>query len=135
MAGIAFSLNYLSITLAIALALSSLTEIDIYSAMCIILPHIMEFNLTSSPGKYVQMSKVMGEDVKDITVIEAAIKAVEAIRKIETDINIPHRLSQFNIDKSILKKVSALTLTHDFIQNAPRELDVNEIETILIAAY
>jgi len=135
MSGIAFSLNYLSITLAISLSLSSLSDIDIYSSMCIILPHIMEFNLTSSPGKYVQMSKVMGEDVKDITVIEAAIKAVEAIRKLETDINIPQRLSQYNVDKSMLKKAAALTLTHGFIQNAPRDLDASEVETILIAAY
>ena len=82
MAGIAFSIAYLSITLSISLALASKSDISMESAMSIILPHIMEFNLTSSPGKYVQMSKVMGEDVKEITVIEAAIKAVEAIRKL-----------------------------------------------------
>jgi len=86
MSGITFSISFLSVTLAIALSITSNTDLDLESAMSIILPHIMEFNLTASPGKYVQMAKVMGEDVKDITVIEAAIKVVEAIRKMVTDI-------------------------------------------------
>ena len=103
--------------------------------MSIILPHIMEFNLTSSPGKYVQMSKVMGEDVREITVIEAAIKAVEAIRKLESDIDIPQRLSNYDIPKSIFKEVADLAITYPFLENTPREVNTNEIETILIAAY
>lgn len=135
MSGIAFSVSYLSVTLAISLAISSRTDINIESAMSIILPHIMEFNLTTSPGKYVQMSKVMGEDVKDITVIEAAIKAVEAIRKLEADIDIPQRLSNYDISKSLFKEISSLAVSYPFIKNTPRALNEEEIETILIAAY
>ncbi|MFC1669887.1 iron-containing alcohol dehydrogenase [Spirochaetota bacterium] len=135
MSGIAFSTAYLSVTLAISLALASLTELSVEKAMCIILPHIMEFNLTSSPGKYVQMSKVMGEDVKNITVIEAAIKSVEAIRKLESDVAIPQRLSTFNIEKTYFEEISKLAMTYPFYENAPRSIDEKEIETILIAAY
>ena len=135
MAGIAFAVSLLSITLSISLSLVSKTNIDIESAMSIILPHILEFNLTSSPGKYVQMSKVMGEDVREITVIEAAIKAVEAVRKLETDIDIPQRLSSYEISKSVFKDVAELAATYPFIENTPRDVNVNEIETILIAAY
>lgn len=135
MSGIAFSTSYLSLTMAISLALASRSRVDIESLMCVILPHIMEFNLTSSPGKYVQMSKVMGEDVRDITVIEAAIKAVEAIRKLESDVDIPQRLSNYDISKSVFKEVADLTMGYPFIRNTPRELNVSEIETILIAAY
>jgi alcohol dehydrogenase len=135
MAGIAFAVSFLSITLAIALALASKTKLDIESSMSIILPHIMEFNLTSSPGKYVQMSKVMGEDCREITVIEAAIKAVEAIRKLAADIDIPQRLSGYDISKSVFKEVAELAVTYPFVVNTPREINTSEIETILIAAY
>lgn len=135
MAGIAFAVSYLSITLAISLALVSKTNLDIESAMSIILPHIMEFNLTSSPGKYVQMSKVMGEDVREITVIEAAIKAVEAIRKLESDVDIPQRLSSYDVSKSLFKEIADLAVTYPFLENTPRDVNTNEIETILIAAY
>ncbi|OHD62832.1 MAG: hypothetical protein A2176_03020 [Spirochaetes bacterium RBG_13_51_14] len=135
MAGIAFAVSFLSITLSISLALVSKTNLDIESAMSIMLPHIMEFNLTSSPGKYVQMSKVMGEDVRGITVVEAAIKAVEAIRKLGADIDIPQRLSSYDISKSIFKEVADLAATYPFLDNTPREVNNNELETILIAAY
>ncbi len=135
MAGIAFAVSFLSITLAISLALASKTRLDIESSMSIILPHIMEFNLTSSPGKYVQMSKVMGEDCREITVIEAAIKAVEAIRKLAADIDIPQRLSGYDISKSVFKEVAELAATYPFVANTPREINTSEIETILIAAY
>ena len=95
----------------------------------------MEYNLTSAPGKYVQMSKVMDEDVRDITVIEAAIKAVEGVRKLALDVEIPQRLSQFDINKGIFSKVAEITLSYPFIHNAPRALNRDEVETILIAAY
>ena len=135
MSGMAFSVSYLSVTLSLGLALASKAEISIESAMSVILPHIMEFNLTTSPGKYVQMSKVMGEEVKEITVIEAAIKAVEAIRKLEADIDIPQRLSSYDVPKTQFKDIAALTMSYPFIKNTPRPLNENEIETILIAAY
>ncbi len=135
MAGIAFSVAELSVSLAVSMALSTLTEIPIEKGIGMILPHIMEYNLTTSPGKYVQMSKVMDEDVKDITVIEAAIKAVEGVRKIEMEVEIPQRLSQFDIVKSDLTRIAELAMRYPFIENAPRPLSKNEIETILIAAF
>ena len=126
---------FLSVSLAIALALSSKSTIDVDTAVALIIPHIMEFNLTTSPGKYVQMSKVMGEDVRDITVIEAAIKAVEAVRKLEIDIDFPQRLSSFNIAQNQFKSVAELANTYPFIKNTPRMLSRSEIETILRAAF
>lgn len=135
MSGIAFSVAFLSTSLAIALALSSKTSLEVDLAISLIIPHIMEYNLTTSPGKYVQMSKVMGEDVRDITVIEAAIKAVEAVRKLEIDLDIPQRLSTFEVTQSQIKEIAELAFQYPFINNTPRKLSPSEIETILIAAY
>jgi alcohol dehydrogenase class IV len=135
MAGIAFTTTELSLALSISLALSSKFNIQVEKSMGLILPHIMEYNLTSSSGKYVQMSKVMDEELKDITVIEAAIKAVEGVRKLEIDIDIPQRLFQFDISKNDFPEVAEIALSYPFLENAPRNLTKDEIETILIAAY
>ncbi len=135
MSGIAFTVSNLSISLAVALALSTRLSEPINKLMGVILPHIMEYNLTTSPGKYVQMSKVMDEDVKEITVIEAAIKAVEGVRKLEIEIDMPQRLSQFDITKTDFSRIADIAMGYPFIQNAPRQLSRDEIETILIAAY
>ncbi len=135
MSGIAFATTELSLTLAISLALSSIYNISVEKAMGLILPHVMEYNLTSSSGKYVQMSKVMDEELKDITVIEAAIKAVEGVRKLEIEVDIPQRLFQFDISKDKFSKTAEIALAYPFLNNAPRQLTKDEIETILIAAY
>ncbi len=135
MSGIAFTVCNLSVSMAIALALSSRTGVSVPQSMSLLLPHVMEYNLTSSPGKYVQMSKVMDEDVRDITVIEAAIKAVEGVRKLEIDSDIPQRLSSFEIPKTEFSRIAEIALNYPFLENAPRPLSRDEIETILIAAY
>ncbi|MBN2402518.1 MAG: iron-containing alcohol dehydrogenase [Spirochaetes bacterium] len=135
MSGIAFATTELSLCLAISLALSSKFHIPVEKCMGLMLPHIMEYNLTSSSGKYVQMSKVMDEEIRDITVIEAAIKAVEGVRKLEIDVDIPQRLFHLDIQKSEFTKVADIAMSYPFIANAPRLLSKDEIETILIAAY
>ncbi|TAL39477.1 MAG: iron-containing alcohol dehydrogenase [Spirochaetes bacterium] len=135
MSGIAFTVCNLSVSMAIALALSSRTDVTVPQAMALLLPHVMEYNLTSSPGKYVQMSKVMDEDVREITVIEAAIKAVEGVRKLEIDTDIPQRLSHFDLPKTEFSRIAEIALSYPFLENAPRPLSRDEIETILIAAY
>jgi alcohol dehydrogenase class IV len=135
LAGVAFNTSYHSVSLAIGMALSSRSSIPLDKAMALILPHVMEYNLTSSPGRYVQMAKVMDEDVREITVIEAAIKAIEGVRRIEMDVDIAQRLSQFGILKSEFTAVAEAAVSYPFIENAPRPLNRDEIETILIAAY
>lgn len=135
LSGIAMSTSFMSVCFSLSLALSSYTQIPLATGMCIILPHIMEYNLTTSTAKYVQIAKVMDEDVRDITVIEAAIKAVEAIRKIASDIDIPHRLSEYEVSKTIFSKISDVALSYPFIKHSPRTLNRDELETILIAAF
>ncbi|MBN1500430.1 MAG: iron-containing alcohol dehydrogenase [Spirochaetes bacterium] len=135
LAGIAFSTCYLSISLSIGLAMSSRTNIPLSHSIAVLLPHVMEYNLTAAPGRYVQMAKVMDEDVREITVIEAAIKAIEAIRRLEIEVDIPQRISQFGISKTEFSPTANLAMTYPFTYNAPRSLNRDEIETILIAAY
>ena len=53
MSGISFSVSFLSVSLALALAISSKTEIEVDTAVAMIIPHIMEYNLTTSPGNVI----------------------------------------------------------------------------------
>ena len=134
MSGIAFSSAYSSSAMAIALPLTLEADIDIAEAISVLLPYIMEYNLTASAGKYVQIAKVMGEDVRNITVIEAAVKAVEAIRRLSAEVDIPQKLSTFNINKQAFKKVAKTAMGYSFLGNMPKAIDTGEIEAILIAA-
>ncbi|WCL48572.1 iron-containing alcohol dehydrogenase [Leptospira sp. GIMC2001] len=133
--GIAQSVSSLGLCYALSLSASTITNLDIYQSMAILLPHVMEYNLTSSAGKYVHIAKALDEDVSNISVIEAAIKAVEGIRKIYLELKIPQRLSEYEVKKIDLPGIATLASTYSFLDSLPRELPKNEIETILVAAY
>ncbi len=135
LAGMAQNSSGLGICYALSTAISSLTELNFYLAMGILLPHVMDFNLTVSAGRYIQISRSLDEDIKDITVIEAAIKAVEGVRKIYTELNLPQRLSDFEIRKADLRSIADLAMGLAVIKNAMRDVDRSELETILISAY
>ncbi len=135
MGGIAFTGAFLSVSLALALGLGSLHDIPISKTVGLLIPHIMEYNLTTSTPKYVQMAKVMDENVREITVIEAAIKAIEAVRKLSLDIDAPQRISQYEISKTVFSKAAQLAGTYPFIRNTPRPLSQDDLETILIASF
>lgn len=133
--GIAQSISSLGLCYALSLSASSITNLDIFQAMGILLPHVMEYNLTSSAGKYVMIAKALDEDVSNISVIEAAIKAVEGIRKIYMELKIPQRLSEYEVKKIDLPGIATMAATYPFLDSLPRELPKNEIETILVAAF
>ncbi|MEM7182509.1 MAG: iron-containing alcohol dehydrogenase [Spirochaetota bacterium] len=133
--GIAQSVSSLGLTFALSLAATSLTKLDIYQSMSILLTHVMDYNLTSSAQKYVMIARALDEDVTDISVIEAAIKAVDHIRSMYREIKVPSKLSEFEVKKIGLPAIASLASTYPFLESQNRELPKNEIETILLAAF
>jgi alcohol dehydrogenase len=133
--GISQSISSLGICFALSLACSSMTKLDIFQAMSIFLPHVMEYNLTSSANRYVMIARALDEDINDISIIEAAIRAVEGIRKIYLELKIPQKLSEYEVKKIELPSIAALSVSFQFLESLQRELPKNEIETILVAAY
>ncbi len=134
--GMAYANSFLGSSLALAMAINSFTGISEDILLSIMLPHVMEYNLTASPGKYVQIAKVLeGVDIKDITVIEAAIKAVEGVRKLYSEVNLPVRLSDLGLSKGDFTEFAMIASKYHFLQSTPRHLNKDEMETLLIAAF
>ncbi len=135
LAGISQSVSSLGICFALSLAAASMTKLDVFQAMSIFLPHVMEYNLTSSANKYVMIAKSLDEDTNDISIIEAAIRAVEGVRKIYLELKIPQKLSEYEVKKIELPSIASTAAAFPFLDSLPRELPKNELETILVAAY
>ncbi|MCS7205613.1 MAG: iron-containing alcohol dehydrogenase [Leptospiraceae bacterium] len=133
--GIAHSNTSLGLSYSIALSIHLLSGMDFYQAYAILLPHIMEYNLTTSARTYVQIAQALNEDIAQITIIEAAIKAIEGVRKLHLELGLSYKLSDFDLPKEILPEISHFASQFPLVHNTPRELDRNEIETILLAAY
>jgi len=73
-------------------------------ANAIVLPRVMEYTWVAAPEKFAQIARAMGEDISGISMIEAAEKAVEAVKKLCRDIRIP-RLSDLGINREDYQRV------------------------------
>lgn len=135
MTGIAMISSQMGVCWAVAMALTGVTDLDIYYALCLLLPHVMEYFLTATPTQFVSIARSLGEDVKDISVIEAAIKAVEGVRKLFMEVNIPARLSDFDIPKSQIADIAEAAMAFTQIKNGPRAMTRNDIESLLLSAF
>jgi len=120
---------------AMAMAINSIYGINQALALSVVLPYVMEFNLTTSANKLVFICKAFGENISDISVVEAAIKAIESLRKLSIENNIPQRLSELKIAEDDLVKIAKISRNYDFLHNLPRPVSREDILTILSSAY
>ncbi len=100
----------------------------------VLLPHVMEFNLTAAANKFIQIAVALGEKVSDITVIEAAIKSIESIRRMMQDLHIPQRLSEYQFTHEKIDITAKIAAQYDFLSYIPRAAGRNEISEIIEAA-
>ena len=95
------------------------------------LPQFMEFNLTSASGKYVQIARLLGEDTSEISVLEAAIKAVEKVRFFVEDFNLPHKLNDLGFEEINTDEVWSIFSRFEETNHLPRAIGKGELQTIL----
>lgn len=134
LASLSTCFSSLGLTAACGMGLESATEISATVGTSVMLPHIMEFNLTAAANRFIQIAMALGEKVSDVTVIEAAIMAIEAIRKLMLELHIPQRLSEYNIIESKIEQIARVASQYEFLNYIPRPAGRNEISEILSAA-
>ncbi len=135
MGSMALALSKPGLATAISQSASLVMNIPPEEISAIIFPHVIDYNLTSVPGKLVQTAMALGEKIQDITVIEAAIKSAESIRKLLMDLNIPLRLSEVEyFDETKIDLVASITSKYSFLNYLPRPAGRNEINALLQAA-
>ncbi len=88
-AALAFNETRLGIAHAWSSPLGAYFSISHGLANAILLPNVMEFNLIGAPDKYAKIADLMGENISGLSIMEAAAKSVEAVRKLLIDIELP----------------------------------------------
>jgi alcohol dehydrogenase class IV len=70
------------------------------AALTILLPHVCEFNLVAVPERYARVAAMLGERTGELTVVDAARKAVVALRRLATDMGMKQRLSEAGMSEA-----------------------------------
>lgn len=92
LAGMAFNNASLGHVHAMAHQLGGFYDLPHGECNAILLPHVEKFNLIAKVDRFVNMAKLMGENVDGMSPRAAAEKALEAIKQLSQDVGIPDGL-------------------------------------------
>jgi len=142
-AGMAFSNVGLGIVHSMAHPLGARYDVPHGVANALLLPYVMEYNKASSLKKYGDIARAMGVDIKGMSEEQAADAAIEAVKKLSKDINIPQTIKELKkrgTDEVLIKKEDLVQLAKDaFIDPCtggnPRETSVEDILELYNIAY
>ncbi|MDE5618559.1 MAG: lactaldehyde reductase [Clostridia bacterium] len=134
-AGMAFSNVGLGCVHSMAHPLGARFDIAHGVANALLLPIVMEFNMPAAEEKYCQIAKAMGVDTNGMSVAEGAKAAVEAVKKLSLDLEIPQKLRDINIPKEALPQLAKDAFADVCTGGNPREITEDDILALYNAAY
>ena len=129
-AGIAFCNSSVTIVHGMSRPIGAVFHIAHGISNAVLLPKCMEFALMGAPEKFARVAEAMGENIEGLTTMEAAKKAVSAIKQLNDDLEIPS-ISGLGIDKDEFLAVTA-KMAQDAINsgspgNTPRKVSLEQI--------
>ena len=130
LAGIAFPNAGVGMVHGMGYPLSGFYNIGHGATMGMLLPYVEEFNLPTNYKKFAKIASIMGEEISDLPMHEAAQKAVVALKKLNADISIP-TLKEVGIKREDIP-VLAESATSDEInmRTNPRPMNLEDIRGI-----
>lgn len=134
-AGMGFSNVGLGIVHSMAHPLGAVFDVPHGVANALLLPIVMEFNMSAAIDKYGDIAKAMGVDITGMSKDTAAKAAVEAVRQLSKDINIPQTLKEINIPEESLDKLSKDALSDVCTGGNPKDVTLEDILGLYKKAY
>ena len=134
MAGIAFPQIGLGTCHGMAHPLGGHYDVPHGVANAILLPHIMEYNLMCCPDRFADIAVAFGENIKGLSPMDAAAKAVSAVKRLVKDLEIPS-LKSYNIDPDSFPRLAEDAVKEAATRDNPRHTSVEDAIRLYQKAY
>ena len=107
------------------------------TAISLMMPAVMDFNLNANPEKFAAIASAMGETVNDLSATQAAVLAAEAVRLLIRELKMPSRLRDVGIKKSDLPGFADTVMqrSRHLIEINPRHADKSDLIAIYESAW
>lgn len=93
----------------------------------IILPHVMEFNVSADPVRFARVAEAMGEPITGLSARAAADRATEAVRVLSADVGIPAGLADIGVDPEAIPEMADLAVNAIDAPTNPRHFTRDDI--------
>ncbi len=130
LAGMSFTNAGLGLVHSLAHQLGAIYNIPHGVANAMILPYVMEYNIISNPQRFADIAVMMGENIDGLSVIEAAEKAVAAVKKLSKDVGIGS-IADTGVEKSAIPKL-AKAAYNDINTGANPRITPDTLEDIIM---
>ncbi len=104
-------------------------------ANAILLPPVMEFNLPHVINKYADVADALGVNVESMSKGEAACAAIDEIRTLNEELNIPTGLGEAGLDRKRIPKLAADAMLDHCHKFNPRHCTQQDMVNLLEAAF
>jgi alcohol dehydrogenase class IV len=101
----------------------------------ILIPHILEFNTSSSVEKVAHIGSLFGEDLREYTTVDAANKTTESIRSLIASLQLPTRLRDFDLQLDDMVDVVEMAHSFDMMNFLPRTVSTEDLYDIVKSAF
>lgn len=131
LAGMAFANAGVTAVHAFAYPIGAEFHIPHGVANSIMLCPVMEFNMLGNLGKFSRLAEFMGEFTDGLTERESALLAVDSLRDLVTDVEIPTSLAEYGVrDDDIPFLAQGVMKVTRLLANNPREIKLADAEKI-----
>jgi alcohol dehydrogenase len=134
MAGMAFNNASLGYVHAIAHQLGGFYDLPHGVCNAILLPHVQKYNAQVAAERLADVAVAMGVDTKEMSAEEAAEAALQAIKQLSADVNIPAGLEQLSVRKDDFDTLAENALKDACGLTNPQQATHADIVAILDAA-
>ena len=134
-AGIGFTLPGTGAVHALAHILGGKYGVPHGVANGMLLPYVMEYNRIANPEKFARIARALGEPVDELTTLEAAHVAVDAMTNLRDDLGLPCCLEELSIPQEDLPLIAKLAMNQRAIGNNVRKVTEQDLLSILEVAY
>lgn len=135
LAGIGMNPTRLGIVHALAMPLGSWDlKIAHGTGNAILLPHVMDFNLSGNPLAYSRVARALGEKVDGLDDLAAGHKAVKRVSEIVSATGLPKGLGELGLTEEWIPKVCAEAMKSGNIAVNPRSCSQADLEAICRSA-
>ena len=104
-------------------------------ANAILLPHVMEFNLPHVIEKYADVADALGVNLEGMSKGEAACAAIDEIRELNAELNMPTGLGEAGLDREKMPKLAADAMLDHCYKLNPRQCTEQDMLHLLEAAF
>jgi alcohol dehydrogenase class IV len=120
---------------ALSYALNARLRVPKSWAATVLLPRVLEHNLATAAEKIRDVGRLLGEDLSDLSLGDAAGRTIEAVRGLIGSLGLPARLRDFGLAIEDMIEVAEAARRLDLMTRVARVTSADDLYELLKAAY